>query len=467
MDWQKGKVIDRKYEINKVLGEGGFGITYKAKHRHLPVTRVIKTPRTKFRHDANYAGFVQRFRKEAQTLAGLKPHPHIVQVHDFFTEPDEQSPCLVMEFIEGESLYTLVQRRGALPEQEAIRYIQQIGSALSHIHKTGLVHFDATPMNIMMRRDGTPVLIDFGIAGDCPPSSISFQRGNPAFAPYEQFLGKRKVTVDIYTLAAGFYYAVTGQLPTPCSDRLDKLPLIDPKNHQAISSNLNDAIVWGMALEPQNRPQSIQKWLELPCFSESLTKTLKVNVLPPTYVPRNKGWDWSWLPWVGSPSPAPQLGDDLRSERGVDYTRLQRLLQQQRWKDADEETYRRMLEAVKREKEGWFREADLKNFPRTDLRTIDQLWVKYSKGRFGFSVQKQIWLDLGGKLGAYDYGTFKKLGDRVGWRKNGSWLNYSDYTFTTNALQGHLPADRVGLGGGLWWYWDSWVTLFSSLDSST
>jgi hypothetical protein len=94
------------------------------------------------------------------------------------------------------------------------------------------------------------------------------------------------------------------------------------------------------------------------------------------------------------------------------------------------------------------RPEDLKNFPRQELRKMDQLWVKYSNGKFGFSVQKQIWLDLGGKLdGEPDwYGdiiltedTFTKLGDRVGWRNNDKWLSYNSYTFSTNALRGHLP----------------------------
>jgi serine/threonine-protein kinase len=254
-------------------------------------------------------------------------------------------------------------------------------------------------------------------------------------------LGEREITVDVYTLAAGCYYAVTGKLPIPAGQRMRKVKFIEPKQHKAISANLNYAIVWGMALEAENRPQSIEKWLGLPCFSG---------------VTNGDGLQ----------------GDDLKSERGVDYTRLQQLLQQQKWKDADEETYRRMLEAVKREKEEWFREEDVENFPRTDLRTIDRLWVKYSQGKFGFSVQKQIWLDLGGKLGEYDDDTFKKLGDRVGWRKNGSWLHYSDYTFTTNALQGHLPVGVLG-GGALLWRWcfcregRSTSTLFSCLDSST
>ncbi|MDB9455243.1 GUN4 domain-containing protein, partial [Dolichospermum circinale CS-541/06] len=83
-------------------------------------------------------------------------------------------------------------------------------------------------------------------------------------------------------------------------------------------------------------------------------------------------------------------------------------------------------------------------FPRQELRKMDQLWVKYSNGKFGFSVQKQIWLELGGKLdGEPDWDTFRKLGSRVGWRKNNEWLSYESYTFSTNALRGHLP-----VGGG-------------------
>jgi hypothetical protein len=71
---------------------------------------------------------------------------------------------------------------------------------------------------------------------------------------------------------------------------------------------------------------------------------------------------------------------------------------------------------------------------------MDQLWVKYSNGKFGFSVQKQIWLELGGKLdGESDWDTFTKLGLRVGWKKNYEWLHYDSFTFSTNALRGHLP----------------------------
>ncbi|MFN6028034.1 MAG: GUN4 domain-containing protein, partial [Dolichospermum sp.] len=132
----------------------------------------------------------------------------------------------------------------------------------------------------------------------------------------------------------------------------------------------------------------------------------------------------------------------------VSFQKLEALLKAGKWRDADLETWNLMKKLTKREQEGWLRVEDVKNFPRQELRKMDQLWVKYSNGKFGFSVQKQIWLDLGGKLdGESDWDTYKKLSDRVGWRKNNEWLSYDSYTFSTNALPGHLPA-RGGFGGG-------------------
>ena len=125
-----------------------------------------------------------------------------------------------------------------------------------------------------------------------------------------------------------------------------------------------------------------------------------------------------------------------------------------------------MLKLTKREQEGWLDNEDVKNFPRQELRKMDQLWVKYSNGKFGFSVQKQIWLELGGKLdGELDFDTFTKLGDRVGWRKNGDWLSYDqlhlDNTFSTNAPTGHLPVGGYRVYG--WYGWGVGEKLFSLL----
>ncbi len=131
--------------------------------------------------------------------------------------------------------------------------------------------------------------------------------------------------------------------------------------------------------------------------------------------------------------------DYLSSERGVDYQRLSELLAAGDWKAADRETLTLMLKVARREKVGWLDMEAINKFPCSDLCTIDQLWVKYSKGRFGFSVQKRIWESVGGQPDA-DYETWSKFGDRIGWRINNHWLFYSDLNFTDNAPVGHFPA---------------------------
>ena len=110
----------------------------------------------------------------------------------------------------------------------------------------------------------------------------------------------------------------------------------------------------------------------------------------------------------------------LVSAKGVDYRKLRDLLKAKKWKEADEETRRVMLKVASRESEGSLRVEDVKNFSCQDLGTIDKLWVKYSNGKFGFSVQKQIYQGVGGSK-EYNSDDYKKFADKVGWRKGGEW----------------------------------------------
>ena len=147
--------------------------------------------------------------------------------------------------------------------------------------------------------------------------------------------------------------------------------------------------------------------------------------------------------------------EKLISAVGYDYTHLANYLKNGQWQEADEETNKIFLEIGDKDNKNYLNVKDIKNFPVEDLHTIDQLWLKYSNNKFGFSVQKQIWLECGGKLDdSYQWEIYKKFSDRIGWRKNNDWLSYSEYTFNTNALSGHLPSRGVdgcgmlvGLGG--------------------
>ncbi|QSV70956.1 MAG: GUN4 domain-containing protein [Aphanizomenon flos-aquae KM1D3_PB] len=138
------------------------------------------------------------------------------------------------------------------------------------------------------------------------------------------------------------------------------------------------------------------------------------------------------------PLALPMRGVELKSAVGQDYTKLQDLLAANNWKEADAETLRVMLAVANREEEGWLDVEHINNFPCEDIRTIDQLWVKYSDGKFGFSVQKRI-LQSFGMTTVLNEDIWDKFGDKVGWRKGGDWLYYKDITFEKKAPEGNLP----------------------------
>jgi hypothetical protein len=147
-----------------------------------------------------------------------------------------------------------------------------------------------------------------------------------------------------------------------------------------------------------------------------------------------------------APPPTPTPGDDLSSERGVDYTRLRDLLKAGEWREADKETDRRMLEAVGRKEDDYIRAEELKTFPCKDLRTIDRLWVKYSQGKFGFSVQKQIWQECGSPTNSGK--DWDKFCVKVGWQdKTASrYLRYSNL----KADPSISPGGEFPWDGGVW-----------------
>lgn len=146
----------------------------------------------------------------------------------------------------------------------------------------------------------------------------------------------------------------------------------------------------------------------------------------------------------------PQMPPVISGVYVFDYAKLNRLLSEGKWFEADQETARCMLKVAGREKEVKVRldVEDIERFPCGDLRTIDELWVKYSDGKFGFSVQKKIYQSLGGTK-EYDEKVYRSFGDKVGWRQGGEWLYYSDLTFSKDThYVGHLPI-----------MWDSYLLL--------
>jgi uncharacterized caspase-like protein len=172
-----------------------------------------------------------------------------------------------------------------------------------------------------------------------------------------------------------------------------------------------------------------------------------------------------------SPEPAPtpstnEIEIPLESEKGVDYQELQRLLAAGKWKEADQETAHRMLEAVGRKENDWIRDEELQTFPCKDLRTIDRLWVHYSKGKFGFSVQKKIWQNCGRPT---DSGkNWDRFCVKVGWQTPdaSAYVSYNNLRFNPEkSPEGQLPMSFEYL---LWWWLSKvvWVeVLFSRAET--
>lgn len=147
----------------------------------------------------------------------------------------------------------------------------------------------------------------------------------------------------------------------------------------------------------------------------------------------------------------PDTPDELISERSIDYTKLRDLLKTGQWQEADHETLLLILKAANREQEEYLNIESIESFPCADLHTIDRLWLKYSNGQFGFSLQKEIWRSVGGELGQYDNAVYEQFGLRVGWRdRNGmklmrGWKKYEELSFSlTWGPVGHLPTLASG-----------------------
>lgn len=425
MVWTPGQRLNGdRYIIEGKLGEGGFGITYLAQKASNGQRVVIKTLKDELLSDPDFARYRDRFRDEAVKLSVCR-HPNIVQIDNYFDHGN--LPCIAMEYVAGEDLWKCVVRRGILSETEALNYIRRAGEAVIVVHEKGLLHRDIKPPNIMVRDNQDAVLIDFGLArGFIPDRTQQMTFGlTHGFAPPEQYgeIGRFAEYTDVYALAATLYYMLTRTPPTAAFMRAFNHPLKPPfQINPNISEAVELAIMKGMEMKETKRPQSVQKWLDM---------------LPqPTL--GNGGQRGDVLLTIPSLQPPPQPVKLI----SVDYSQLERLLASRKWEEADEETLNKMLEAAGRTEYGSLRMEDIDRFPYKDLRTIDQLWVKYSNGNFGFSVQKRIYESRGGTR-EYNEKIWESFGFWVAWRVNKKWLGYEEIKYKYNT-PGAFPARWMG-----------------------
>lgn len=424
-------LLGDRYRAQKIIGQGGFGRTFLAVDEYKPSKPpcVIKQFYPQAQGTSSIQKATELFEQEAVRLEQLGKHSQIPDLLAYFSQDDRQ--YLVQEFIDGENLAQALESQGYFRETQIRDLLNNLLPTLEFIHSRQVIHRDIKPANIILRQDGQLVLVDFGAAKYATQTALSVTGtviGTAGYTAPEQAAGKAIYPSDIYSLGVTCLYLLTQVEPIDLFDTSEMEWVWREHLKASVSSEL------GLILDKMILPASKRRY-------QSATEVLQD---------------------LGDQSRQPSP-DSLKSALGVDYTDLRDLLAAGKWKEADGETRLVMLKAARREKEGYFDRESIDNFPCDDLRTIDQLWVKYSQGRFGLSVQKKIWLLVGGKV---DKETEKKLGDCVGWRKEYSWLDYDDLTFNLQAPEGHLPVVlmwEVFLGKGtLWKKLERFSSLFFS-----
>lgn len=275
------------YEIESVLGQGSFGITYRARlclsgelgELSSNVTVAVKeffmkdingregTSVTSGSNTGVYSDYKAKFKREAVNLSHMK-HPGIVKVLEAFEA--NNTFYYAMEYIEGGSLDKYIGEWGGLPEREALDYLERIGSALAFMHDNRMLHLDLKPLNVMRRADGQPVLIDFGLSKQYgsdgqPESSTTIGGGTPGYAPLEQanyHEGRDfPVTLDVYALGATLYKMLTGQTPPVAADVLNDGFPEEPLLRKQVSRKTIEALRKAMSPMKKERWQTVGEFL--------------------------------------------------------------------------------------------------------------------------------------------------------------------------------------------------------------
>ena len=266
MDQNIGKMLDNRYELIELIGRGGMANVYKAKCHRLNRMVAVKILKSDL---ADNAEFRRRFRDESRAVAQLS-HANIVSVYDVSRSDDME--YIVMELIDGITLKQYMERRGQMDWREALHFVTQIMRALSHAHSRGIIHRDIKPQNIMVLRDGSVKVADFGIAclADAAQTLTQEALGSVHYISPEQARGDRiDARSDIYSSGVVLYEMLTGRLPfegdsavSVAIQHLSSVPLSPRDINENVPEALELICMKAMNPNPDRRYASAEAMLE-------------------------------------------------------------------------------------------------------------------------------------------------------------------------------------------------------------
>ena len=274
-----GTILAGKYLVGRVLGQGGFGITYVgwdialerkvAIKEYYPSGQVSRNPGsrgltwyTSVQSQQAKQNGTQIFLKEARKMSKVDDIPNVVRVRDLFQE--NETAYIVMDFVEGETLKARLEKTGPLPWEQAKGIFLPAIQAMEQVHKAGLVHRDISPDNLMLTPDGKVKILDLGAAKDLSVNNgaSSMQVAKGGFSPFEQYTqrGSSGPWTDVYAMAATVYYTLTGKLPPVATDRVveDTISWEEP-GLKALSAQALEALQKAMVISAKNRMQSMEE----------------------------------------------------------------------------------------------------------------------------------------------------------------------------------------------------------------
>ena len=285
MELNPASILRDRYRITRLLGQGGMGAVYLAYDLALEHEVAVKI------NHGNNPDSAAQFINEARLLAGLR-HPNLPRVIDYFLEGPSQ--FLVMDYIPGDDLKSLVEQRGAFALEQVLQWAEQLGAALSYLHRQNppVFHRDVKPANLKLTAENEIILVDFGIAkvADATQATAAGASGfSPGYAPPEQYgTGRTGPYSDQYAMAATLYNLLTGRKP---EDALQRVlgQVAQPSAHAAnpsVPSRISLVLDRALALRPEDRFASLDDFVRaLTDFNDQSTQRIIPQTLPQSYFP--------------------------------------------------------------------------------------------------------------------------------------------------------------------------------------